>query len=188
MTCSWCPTRRTPPRWSGGSPGSAERSYRRRAARAVRRVGGSGTALGRGARAPGAARRPEVHVLHRRVRRRPVRICRGGTGEHGYELIPAWADTPALWDALLEVVTELGGRPAGLGARDTLRTPMGYPLHGQDLSLDISPVQARAGWAVGWKKDAFWGRSALTCGAGPPARVALCGASPRSTGAFRVRT
>jgi aminomethyltransferase len=101
---------------------------------------------------------------------RPVRICRTGyTGEHGYELIPAWADAPVLWDALLEVVSELGGRPAGLGARDTLRTEMGYPLHGQDLSLDISPVQARAGWAVGWKKDAFWGRSALTAerAAGP---------------------
>jgi len=51
--------------------------------------------------------------------------------------------------------------PAGLGARDTLRTEMGYPLHGQDLSLEISPVQARSGWAVGWKKDAFWGREAL---------------------------
>src|SRR5262249_30897623 len=38
---------------------------------------------------------------------------------------------------------------------------MGYPLHGQDLSLDITPVQARAGWAVGWKKPAFWGRDAL---------------------------
>jgi aminomethyltransferase len=38
---------------------------------------------------------------------------------------------------------------------------MGYPLHGQDLSMDISPVQARAGWAVGWKKPAFWGRNAL---------------------------
>jgi aminomethyltransferase len=93
---------------------------------------------------------------------RPVRICRTGyTGEHGYELIPTWADAPALWDALLEVVTALGGRPAGLGARDTLRTEMGYALHGQDLSLDISPVQARSGWAVGWKKETFWGRSAL---------------------------
>jgi aminomethyltransferase len=38
---------------------------------------------------------------------------------------------------------------------------MGYPLHGQDLSLSISPVQARAGWAVGWKKPAFWGREVL---------------------------
>jgi aminomethyltransferase len=39
---------------------------------------------------------------------------------------------------------------------------MGYPLHGHELSRDITPVQARAGWAVGWKKPAFWGRDALT--------------------------
>jgi aminomethyltransferase len=93
---------------------------------------------------------------------RPVRICRTGyTGEHGYELIPSWGDTPTLWDALLDAVGSLGGLPVGLGARDTLRTEMGYPLHGQDLSLSISPVQARIGWAVGWSKDAFWGRQAL---------------------------
>jgi aminomethyltransferase len=93
---------------------------------------------------------------------RAVRICRTGyTGEHGYELIPTWDDTPALWDALVDQVRSLGGMPAALGARDTLRTEMGYPLHGQDLSLDISPLQARSGWAVGWKKDAFWGRDAL---------------------------
>jgi aminomethyltransferase len=91
-----------------------------------------------------------------------VRICRTGyTGERGYELLPRWDDAAALWDALVEQVRELGGMPAGLGARDTLRTEMGYPLHGQDLSLEISPLQARAGWAVGWKKDAFWGRDAL---------------------------
>jgi aminomethyltransferase len=59
------------------------------------------------------------------------------------------------------VLPAYGGKPCGLGARDTLRTEMGYPLHGQDLSMDISPVQARAGWAVGWKKPAFWGRNAL---------------------------
>jgi aminomethyltransferase len=93
---------------------------------------------------------------------RPVRICRTGyTGEHGYELIPSWADAPVLWDALLDVVGSLGGLPVGLGARDTLRTEMGYPLHGQDLTLSISPVQARVGWAVGWGKDEFWGREAL---------------------------
>ena len=93
---------------------------------------------------------------------RQVRVCRTGyTGEHGYELIPAWSDTPALWEALTSAVRELGGMPAGLGARDTLRTEMGYPLHGQDLSLSISPVQARSTWAVGWKKPAFWGRDAL---------------------------
>jgi aminomethyltransferase len=93
---------------------------------------------------------------------RPVRICRTGyTGEHGYELIPSWADAPELWDALADAVRAAGGMPAGLGARDTLRTEMGYPLHGQDLSLSISPVQARSTWAVGWSKPAFWGREAL---------------------------
>ena len=100
----------------------------------------------------------------------PVRICRTGyTGEHGYELIPSWADSVGLWDALVEVIRELGGMPAGLGARDTLRTEMGYPLHGQDLSTSISPVQARSGWAVGWSKPAFWGRDALSAerAAGP---------------------
>jgi aminomethyltransferase len=103
----------------------------------------------------------------------PVRICRTGyTGEHGYELIPQWDDALALWDAIVDVVHEFGGMPAGLGARDTLRTEMGYPLHGQDLSLDISPLQARSGWAVGWKKDAFWGRDALLAEkAAGPARV-----------------
>ena len=38
---------------------------------------------------------------------------------------------------------------------------MGYPLHGHELSLEITPVQARVGWAVGWKKPAFWGRDVL---------------------------
>jgi len=66
-----------------------------------------------------------------------------------------------VFDALIAAVTAAGGEPAGLGARDTLRTEMGYPLHGHELSLDISPLQARCGWAVGWKKDAFFGRDAL---------------------------
>jgi len=91
-----------------------------------------------------------------------ITVCRTGyTGEHGYELVIPAADAPSLWDRLAEAVASEGGRPCGLGARDTLRTEMGYPLHGQDLSLDITPVQARSGWAVGWSKPAFWGREAL---------------------------
>ena len=91
-----------------------------------------------------------------------VRVCRTGyTGEHGYELLPRSADAAALWDALLTAAAPHSGRAAGLGARDTLRTEMGYPLHGHELSLSISPVQAGATWAVGWKKDAFTGRDAL---------------------------
>jgi aminomethyltransferase len=99
-----------------------------------------------------------------------LRICRTGyTGEHGYELIAPWHQLGPLWDALLDAAGAVGGRPAGLGARDTLRTEMGYPLHGQDISPGITPVQARASWAIGWKKPAFWGRDALVAerSAGP---------------------
>lgn len=92
----------------------------------------------------------------------PVVVCRTGyTGEHGYELVvPAEAAGP-IWDALLAQGERYGIRPCGLGARDTLRTEAGLPLHGQDLSLEITPLQARCGWAVGWDKPAFWGREAL---------------------------
>ena len=93
----------------------------------------------------------------------PVIVCRTGyTGERGYEVVPAWDVTGSVWDALAAAVAEQGGLPAGLGARDTLRTEMGYPLHGNDLSLDITPVMAGAAWAVGWDKETFWGKDALT--------------------------
>jgi aminomethyltransferase len=92
----------------------------------------------------------------------PVRVCRTGyTGEHGYELLPPSDLAPVVFDALVEGVAAAGGELAGLGARDTLRTEMGYPLHGHELSLELSPLAARCGWAIGWKKDAFWGRDAL---------------------------
>ena len=115
-------------------------------------------------------------------------VCRTGyTGERGYELLPLWGVTPALWDALVAVVATEEGRPVGLGARDTLRTEMGYPLHGQDLSATITPVQARAGWAVGWNKPEFAGRDALLAEkeAGPSVG---CGGCARPTAASRVRT
>src|ERR1019366_8970840 len=93
---------------------------------------------------------------------RPAMLCRTGyTAERGDELVRLSDDSPALWDALLAAAAPYDGLPCGLGARDPLRTEMGYPLHGHDLSLDITPVQARAGWAVGWKKDTFWGKDAL---------------------------
>jgi aminomethyltransferase len=92
-----------------------------------------------------------------------VIVCRTGyTGEHGYELVIRAEHGVSLWDALMASGAPFGIVPCGLGARDTLRTEMGYPLHGQDLSVEISPVQARAGWAVGWSKPAFHGREALT--------------------------
>lgn len=91
-----------------------------------------------------------------------VVVCRTGyTGERGYELLAPNAAAESLWDALLEAGAEHGILPCGLGARDTLRTEMGYPLHGQDISLDVTPVEARLGWAVGWSKPEFWGREPL---------------------------
>jgi len=107
---------------------------------------------------------------------RPVIVCRSGyTGERGFEVLPRWADAVELWEALIAAAAAVGGRACGLGARDTLRTEMGYPLHGQDLSLSISPVQARSGWAVGWDKDAFWGRDALLAERAAGARRLLWG-------------
>jgi aminomethyltransferase len=92
----------------------------------------------------------------------PITVCRTGyTGERGYELVAPTAAAQELWDRVLAAGEPYGLQPAGLGARDTLRTEMGYPLHGQDISTEISPVQARLSWAVGWKKDAFFGDSAL---------------------------
>jgi aminomethyltransferase len=103
-----------------------------------------------------------------------VVVCRTGyTGERGYELIARNEIAGQLWDALLDAGGEHGMLPCGLGSRDTLRTEMGYPLHGQDITLDVTPNQARLGWAVGWKKDAFWGRDALLAEkeAGPERRL-----------------
>jgi aminomethyltransferase len=92
----------------------------------------------------------------------PLIVCRTGyTGEHGYELVAPVAVVVPLWDDLLAAGAGLGVVRAGLGARDTLRTEMGYPLHGQDISPTITPVEALIGWAVGWDKPAFAGRDAL---------------------------
>jgi aminomethyltransferase len=103
-----------------------------------------------------------MHFADDRWQDRPVVVCRTGyTGERGFELLPLWADAEPLWDALMTAAAAVEGLPCGLGARDTLRTEMGYPLHGQDLSLDITPVMARVSWAVGWGKDRFFGREVL---------------------------
>lgn len=94
---------------------------------------------------------------------RPVRLARTGyTGELGFEVVVPAQAAQELWESL-------DAPPAGLGARDTLRTEMGYPLHGQDLGPSngssngpsIGPVQARLGWAVGWEKESFAGSEAL---------------------------
>ncbi len=91
-----------------------------------------------------------------------VVVCRTGyTGERGYELIVRNEGAGSLWDAIVAAGEPHGLHACGLGARDTLRTEMGYPLHGQDISMDTTPNQARLGWAVGWSKERFWGDAVL---------------------------
>jgi aminomethyltransferase len=93
---------------------------------------------------------------------KPIVVCRTGyTGEHGYEIIPTSVDALDIWKALSMAVAGLNGRICGLGARDILRTEMGYPLHGHELTLDISPIQAVAGWAVDLTKEKFTGKQIL---------------------------
>lgn len=102
---------------------------------------------------------------------RPALLCRTGyTGELGYEVIAEAAALPSLW---LRATTR--ATPCGLGARDTLRTEMGYPLHGQDISRAISPVEAGLSWAVGWSKPTFAGREALLAQRGAGRSRALRG-------------
>jgi aminomethyltransferase len=89
-------------------------------------------------------------------------VCRTGyTGERGYELVVPSAAAVDVWDELFRVGEKWGLAACGLGARDTLRTEMGYALHGHELSPSISPVMAGVSWAVGWSKPDFWGKSAL---------------------------
>ena len=91
-----------------------------------------------------------------------VILCRTGyTGEHGYEIVPDWDDASVVWDVLVQAMEAFGGEICGLGSRDTLRTEMGYPLHGHELTLGITPFQASAGWAIGWKKENFRGAGTL---------------------------
>jgi aminomethyltransferase len=77
-------------------------------------------------------------------------VCRTGyTGEDGVELLLAPDDAAGVWDALVGA----GARPAGLGARDTLRLEVCYPLYGNDLSTDRTPIEAALGWACVLDKD-----------------------------------
>lgn len=90
-------------------------------------------------------------------------VCRTGyTGERGFELLVPADSAGAVWDDLVAAGERVGIQACGLAARDTLRTEMGYPLHGQDLSAEITPVQARLRWAVGWDKPDFVGKQALS--------------------------
>ena len=86
----------------------------------------------------------------------------GYTGEDGFELYVSSEVAPLFWETLLEKGRSLPLVPCGLGARDTLRLEMGYPLHGHELSPTITPLSAGLSWTVRLKKSIpFLGASAL---------------------------
>ncbi|PYM91052.1 MAG: glycine cleavage system aminomethyltransferase GcvT [Candidatus Rokuibacteriota bacterium] len=85
----------------------------------------------------------------------------GYTGEDGFELYTAAADTPRLWAALLDTGRADGVAPIGLGARDTLRLEMKYVLYGNDIDDTTNALEAGLGWVVKPAKGDFVGRDAL---------------------------
>jgi len=85
----------------------------------------------------------------------------GYTGEDGFELLCAISDVMRLWNELLAHGAPLGIQPCGLGARDTLRLEMCYPLHGQDITDATTPLEAGLGRFVALDKPEFIGRDAL---------------------------
>lgn len=91
----------------------------------------------------------------------PLVARSGYTGEVGFEVFAEDGAAPGVWRALTGVAGPLGLEPCGLAARDTLRLEMGYPLHGNDISRDRTPLEAMLSWAVVFEKPEFRGRDAL---------------------------
>ncbi len=101
-------------------------------------------------------------VTRGKVAGKPVMAARTGyTGEDGFEVVCAAGDTRAVWDALLEASTPLGGKPCGLGARDTLRLEAKLCLYGNDIDETTTPLEAGLGWVVKLDKADFSGKAAL---------------------------
>lgn len=91
-----------------------------------------------------------------------VMVSRTGyTGEDGFEIFVPPAQAEAMWNAILAAGDAHGLKPAGLGARDTLRLEASMRLCGSDMDEQTSVVEAGLSWIVGWKKDAFLGHERL---------------------------
>ncbi|MGA2867241.1 MAG: glycine cleavage system aminomethyltransferase GcvT [Verrucomicrobiota bacterium] len=92
----------------------------------------------------------------------PAWVSRTGyTGEDGFELVAPAEAIPAIWERLLLLGRPHGLKPAGLGARDTLRTEVCYPLYGHELNLNTTPLEAGLGFFVALDKGDFVGRPVL---------------------------
>jgi glycine cleavage system T protein (aminomethyltransferase) len=105
---------------------------------------------------------PRNQIREIRIEGIPVLLARTGyTGEDGFELFYPAAAASVLWNYLLELGAPFGVKPCGLGARDTLRMEVCYPLNGADLSPARTPLEAGLGFFVDLEKPEFVGRAAL---------------------------
>jgi aminomethyltransferase len=105
---------------------------------------------------------PRNQIQEFRIQGIPVLLARTGyTGEDGFELFYPAAAAAVVWNHLLEVGISFGVKPCGLGARDTLRTEVCYPLNGADLSPTRTPLEAGLGFFVDLTKPEFVGRGPL---------------------------
>jgi aminomethyltransferase len=101
------------------------------------------------------------HAKDTKVMKIPALVSRSGyTGEDGFEIYTESRRIGEIWDKLLEIGTDLGLKPVGLGARDTLRLEAGMMLYGNDMDETITPLEVVYGWVTNLEKD-FVGSSAL---------------------------
>jgi len=110
----------------------------------------------------------------------------GYTGEEGCEIFVPSEELAPVWSALLEAGRPEGIRPAGLGARDTLRLEAGLPLGGADLDEKTTPLEAGLDWTVEWRKGPFVGREALERQRREGVTRRLCGFELRGPGVPRA--
>jgi aminomethyltransferase len=103
----------------------------------------------------------------------------GYTGEDGFEVFVPPAMAERVWDAILNAGRDVELKPAGLGARDTLRLEAAMRLCGSDMDEQTTVLEAGLGWIVGWKKDDFLGAEKL--------RAQKAGALERKLAPFEIR-
>ena len=104
----------------------------------------------------------------------PVSVSRTGyTGEDGVEFVVPVQNAAAIWQRLIDATHSVGGRAAGLGARDTLRLEAGMPLYGHELSEELTPFDAGLGFAVHLEDRQFPGRDALASKKDSPAKTRI---------------
>ena len=116
----------------------------------------------------------------------PARIARTGyTGEDGFEIYVDPSEAARIWNELMEAGKEFGIKPAGLGARNTLRLEAAMALYGHEIDATISPLEAGLNWIVKFDKGEFLGRAALAAQQGAGITRKLVGFEMQNRGIGR---